>query len=232
MKLSIIIPVFNEEKTIGEVIEKIASMKLPLSKEIIAVSDGSTDGTDKILKRKKNIRFIKHEKNQGKGAAVRSGLEQATGDLIIIQDADLEYDPQNYEALLKPVLDDGADVVYGTRLKNYPLNFFGRRKTVLPLHLIANKALTMLTNFLYGGNLSDMETGHKLIKSKIIKKFSIESDRFDFEPEVTAKILKMRIPILEVPIKVVPRGYKQGKKIGWKDALWAVRALIKYRFGN
>lgn len=230
LKLSIIIPVFNEEKTIGQVLQKISQIKLPLSKEIIVVSDGSTDGTDSIVEKKKNIKFLRHKKNLGKGAAIRTGIKYATGDFIVIQDADLEYDPKNYTELIKPVTEDSASVVYGTRLKNYPLNFWGSRKTVLPLHLIANKGLTMLTNFLYGAALSDMETGHKLFRKDILKKISIEASRFDFEPEITVKILKLKIPIVEVPIKVKPRSYKEGKKIGWKDAVKAVWVLLKFKF--
>ena len=234
IKLSIIVPVFNEEKTIAELLQKIVDVKLPLGwqKEIIVVDDGSTDSSKSKVKSQKSklIKKFFHKQNLGKGAAVRTGIKHTTGDYIVIQDADLEYDPKNYTELLRPVIKSSALVVYGTRLKNYPLNFWGSSKTVLPLHLLANKSLTMLTNFLYGSRLSDMETGHKLFRKDILKKISIEANRFDFEPEITVKILKLKIPIVEVPIKVKPRSYKEGKKIGWKDALKAVWILFKFRF--
>lgn len=234
IKLSIIVPVFNEEKTIAELLRRIVDTKLPLGwqKEIIVVDDGSTDSSKSKVQSQKSklIKKIFHKRNSGKGAAVRTGIKHSTGDYIVIQDADLEYDPKNYTELIKPVTEDSASVVYGTRLKNYPLNFWGSRKTVLPIHLIANKSLTILTNLLYGSRLSDMETGHKLFRKDILKKISIEANRFDFEPEVTVKILKLKILIVEVPIKVKPRSYKEGKKIGWKDAFQAVWVLFKFRF--
>ncbi len=236
MKLSIIIPVYNEEKTINELLNKVYRIKLPtsLKKEIIVVDDGSTDNTKKVLSgfKIKNSKFkiLRHEKNKGKGAAIRTGIEKATGDLIIIQDADLEYDPVDYLRLLKPILEDKVEVVYGTRLANYPLKFFGKEKTVLPSHLIANKFLTFLTNLLYGSKLTDMETGYKIFKSTVLRKISIKSNGFDIEPEITAKILKLNIPIIEVPIVTKPRTYQEGKKIGWTDGLVAILTLIKYKF--
>ncbi|MFH1536118.1 MAG: glycosyltransferase family 2 protein [Patescibacteria group bacterium] len=234
MKLSIIIPVFNEKKTIREVIKKVSSVELSdkINKEIIIVDDGSTDGSVNLIKNImiKGVRKIFHEKNSGKGAAVRTGIEHSMGDLIIIQDADLEYDPNYYKKLLEPILEKNAQVVYGSRLMTYPLKIWGRNKTILPIHLIANKFLTLLTNLLYGGNITDMETGYKLFKREVLKNISINSNKFDFEAEVTAKILKREIPIIEVPISVKPRTYKDGKKIGWKDGFWAVWTLLKYKF--
>lgn len=234
LTLSILIPVYNEEKTIQELIDKVAQVKLPesIKKEIIIVSDGSSDGTDKILSglKLKGLKFLRHERNFGKGRAVRTGLKKATGDFIIIQDADLEYNPEDYSRLLKPILEDGVSVVYGSRLINYPLRFWGRNKTVMPFHLIANKSLTWLTNFLYGSNLTDMETCYKLFKKEIFQRITLSSTGFDIEPEITAKILKLKIPISEIPIKVKPRTYKEGKKIDFVDGFLAIWTLIKYRF--
>lgn len=231
-KLSIIIPVYNEERTIKKLLNKVARVKLPglIKKEIIVVSDGSTDATGRILSAEKNIKFLRHEKNKGKGAAVKTGLKYATGDLIIIQDADLEYNPSDYSKLLKPILEDKAGVVYGSRLINYPLKLWGKNKTVLPTHLIANKFLTFLTNILYKSRLTDMETGYKLFKREILQNISLKSSGFEFEPEITAKILKSGIPISEVPVKVTPRTYEEGKKIGLIDGFFAVWTLVKYRF--
>ncbi|MBI2196512.1 glycosyltransferase family 2 protein [Candidatus Daviesbacteria bacterium] len=232
MKLSIIIPVYNEEKTVAEVLRRIGEVELQnsLQKEIIIVSDGSTDHTNKILSRYKGIKFYKHSKNLGKGAALQTGFRNSTGDFLVIQDADLEYHPRDYARLLKPLIRNEADVVYGSRLMNYPLRLWGRRKTVLPLHLLANKFLTLFTNLFYHSNLTDMETGYKVFRKSVIDQLKIKSNKFDFEAEVTAKILKRKIPIVEVPIIVRPRTYKEGKKIGWKDGFSAIWTLIKYRF--
>ncbi len=240
MKLSIIIPVYNEERTINELLNTVKSIHLPknLEKEIIVVDDGSTDNTEKALSKFKlpfgdpnsKLKILKHEKNKGKGAAVRTGISHAVGELIVIQDADLEYNPANYSILLEPILQKKAEVVYGTRLVDYPLQFWGKGKTVLPFHLIANKFLTFLTNVLYGSHLTDMETGYKLFRTNTLKKISITANGFEFEPEVTLKLLKLKIPIVEVPIKVTPRTYKEGKKISWVDGVWAIWTLFKYRF--
>lgn len=234
MKLSIIIPVFNEEKTIEQTLDKVFSVKLmDIKKEVIVVDDGSKDNSKfKIQNSKffKHIKFINHKKNSGKGAAIKTGLKHATGDYVIIQDADSEYNPKFYTALLVPVLSKKAQVVYGSRLMVYPLKLWGEDKTVLPLHLLANHFLTMLTNLLYGSNVTDMETGYKLFKKEVLKDINLDSNKFDFEAEITVKILKKKIPIIEVPISVKPRTYKDGKKIGWKDGVDAIWTLIKYRF--
>ncbi len=235
MKLSIIIPIFNEEKTIQEVLKRVASVRLPfIEKEIVIVDDASTDGSKlKIQNSKlKNLKRIFHQKNMGKGAAIRSALKEITGDYIIIQDADLEYNPKYYPMLMEPILKDEASVVYGDRLSNYPLIFWGKGKSVLPVHLIANKLLTLLTNILYGGRLNDMETGYKIFKKDVLIGIELKSKKFDFEAEVTAKIMKKGIKILEVPIKVTPRTYEEGKKIGWRDGVAAIWSLIKYKFTN
>lgn len=233
MKASIIVPTYNEQKTISLILGKVLSSQLPkgIKKEIIVIDDGSSDGTVEVLKKyEKTIKLLKHNKNLGKGAAIKSGIKNSTGDIVIIQDADLEYDPIFLIQLLNPILSKKYKVVYGTRLKNYPLNFFGKNKTILPSHLIANRFLTAMTNFLYKGNLTDMETGYKLFDSKLLKSIKLNSERFDFEPEITAKILKKGIKILEIPIQVRPRSYKEGKKINWKDGLMAIWTLIKYKF--
>lgn len=232
MKLSIVIPVYNEEKTVEEIISRVKKVKLPpkLQREIIVVDDGSKDQSYKILKKIKGIKLFIHRKNMGKGAAVRTGMGKAVGSIIIIQDADLEYDPKDYPRLLKPILDGKFKVVYGTRLKNYPLKFFGTQKTPLITHYLGNKLLSFVTNILYGNGLSDMETCYKIFLSECIKEINLNSNRFEFEPEITAKILKKGYRIHEIPIKVKPRGYKEGKKITWKDGFIALWVLIKYRF--
>ncbi|MDD5147099.1 MAG: glycosyltransferase family 2 protein [Candidatus Daviesbacteria bacterium] len=234
MKLSIIVPIYNEEKTIQEVLQRIANIDLAaIKKEIIIVDDGSTDSSKfKVQSSKlfKKIKFIAHQKNLGKGAAIRTGIAHSTGDLVIIQDADLEYDPSYYMPLLRPIMQNKASVVYGTRLLTYPLRLWGKNKTVLPVHLIANKFLTLLTNILYRSRLTDMETGYKVFKSEVLKSINIDSNRFDFEAEITVKLLKKKVPITEVPISVKPRTYKEGKKIGLIDGFIAIWTLIKYRF--
>lgn len=236
MKLSVIIPVFNEEKTIKEIIKRVLSVKLPqkIGKEIIVIDDSSTDQTAHNIKEMKNsdLKYFRNEKNLGKGASVRKGIKEATGDLIIIQDADLEYNPDDYNKLLQPVLGNSSKVVYGTRFINYPFKLWGRGKTILPLHYIGNKFLTFLTNLLYGSELTDMETCYKLFRTDVLKKLDLKSSRFEIEPEMTIKVLKKGIVITEVPISVKPRTHQEGKKISWKDGLRALWVLIKYKFSN
>ncbi len=225
MKLSVIIPVYNEVGNIEEILKRVKAAKK--ASEIIVVDDGSHDGTRDILKNmdgKDKVRVILHEKNQGKGAAVRTGLDAASGEIMLIQDADLEYDPRDYGILLQP-LDEGiADVVYGSRFLGGP------RRATMYWHMIANKLLTFMTNILYDTILSDMETGYKVFRRKVVEGMKIRARRFDFEPEFTAKVLKRHYRIYEVPISFNPRDYAQGKKIKMKDAFEAVWTLLKYRF--
>lgn len=200
---------------------------MKLADEIIIVDDGSTDGTRSLLAEmdgKGNVHVILHEKNQGKGAAVRTGISAATGDVLIIQDADLEYDPREYPNLLKPILEGVADVVYGSRFLGAP------HRAILFWNMVANHILTFMTNILYNTILTDMETGYKVFKREVVAEIKIHAKRFDFEPEFTAKILKKKVRIYEVPITFNPRDYNEGKKIKMQDAFEAVWTLLKYRF--
>lgn len=225
MKLSVIIPVYNEVESIETILKRVQDTKL--AHEIVVVDDGSKDGTRDLLPKldgKKGVRVILHEKNQGKGAAVRTGMSAATGDVLLIQDADLEYDPRDYPELLKPIQEGLADVVYGSR-------FLGRAHRVTMFwHMVANKMLTFFTNILYDTILTDMETGYKVFRKEVINGMTIHANSFNFEPEFTAKILKRKYRIFEVPITFNPRDYSQGKKIKLHDAFEAIWALIKYRF--
>ena len=235
MILSIIIPVFNEEKTISEIVAKVSNVKLPhkLTREVIVVDDASNDTTTLALRgasKTFNLKVFKHTTNKGKGAAIRTGIKKSKGEIILIQDADLEYDPNDYPRLIKPILEGKSDVVYGTRLKNYPIKIFGRKHTPFLTHFLGNKFLSLATRILYGSKITDMETCYKVFKKEVIKNIEIKSDRFEFEPEITAKILKAGHSIYEVPIKVTPRGYDEGKKITWKDGFLAFWTLVKYRF--
>jgi len=226
MKLSIIIPVYNERKTIREILEKVKGVTIgDIEKEIIVVDDLSTDGSRDILKdeEKRGIRVFYHEKNKGKGAAIRTALGHITGDFVLIQDADLEYDPDDYMKLLTPVLEGKADVVYGSR-------FTGERKDMLFWHWFGNKFLTLITNILYNTTLSDMETCYKLFKVEVLAGIRIRSNRFNFEPEITAKVLKRGIRIYEIPISYRGRKFNEGKKITWRDGFSALWTLLKYRF--
>jgi len=225
MKLSVIIPVYNEVESIETIIQRVRATNLV--HEIVLVDDGSKDGTRDILKKlegQKDLHIILHEKNQGKGAAVRTGMFSAKGDILLIQDADLEYDPRDYPELLKPIEEGLADVVYGSR-------FLGKAHRVTMFwHMVANKSLTLMTNILYNTILTDMETGYKVFRKEVIQGMTIRANSFNFEPEFTAKILKRNYRIFEVPITFNPRDYSQGKKIKLHDAFEAVWALLKYRF--
>jgi glycosyltransferase involved in cell wall biosynthesis len=226
-KLSVIVPVFNERSTVAEVLRRIRAVRLPgdLEVEVVVVDDGSSDGTDKVLAAlgDSTVRIINHQVNRGKGAAIRTGLSAIRGDLVLVQDADLEYDPADWAKLLEPVLRGKARVVYGSR-------FTGERKNMMPLHWIGNRFLSLVTNVLYSSTLSDMETCYKLFDRRVLEGITIESDRFDFEPEITAKMLRRGIRIYEVPISYAGREMDEGKKITWRDGVGALRALVKYRF--
>lgn len=244
MKLSIIMPVYNEQATLGEIVNRVRTVDLTvdrdgtnqllqgpivLEREVVIVDDGSTDGTREILNRLReekapDVRVIYHEKNGGKGAALRTGFENATGDILIIQDADLEYDPRDYVKLLEPLLEGRAAVIYGSR-------FMGGPRAAMSLsHTLGNKFLTILTNVFFGTTLSDMETCYKCFRRDVISNMPLRSRRFEIEPELTAKILKRGYTIFEVPISYNGRDFHEGKKISWQDGFTAVRTLLKYRF--
>lgn len=227
MKLSVIIPVFNEEKTIEKIVDLVLAEKTP--KEIIIIDDGSTDKTWKIIQKfKSKVKIFKQAKNMGKGAAVRRGIKNATGNVLVIQDADLEYDPADYKRLLEPIVAGKTEVVFGSRLKDLKFRISGKSKTPLPLHYLTNRFLSFLTNVFYGSCLTDMETCYKMMTEKVYKNLNLVSNRFEIEPEITVKILKKGFKILEVPIRTRPRTYKEGKKIKAEDAAWAVLALVRY----
>ncbi len=233
MKLSIIIPVFNEEKTIAEIIRRVAEFSIPdVEKEIIVVDDGSTDATASEIRNSKfEIRNFRHDKNMGKGAAVQTGIREAKGEYIIIQDADLEYDPKYIESLLQPIINGQAKVVYGTRLKRLPNFAKDERTPQFFLHYLGNKFLSLITSLLYGQWITDMETCYKLFPREMVNNLNLKARGFDFEAEITAKLLKAGAKIWEVPIVTNPRGYDEGKKLNtFRDGLIALWTLFKYRF--
>jgi len=226
-KLSVIVPVYNERNTLPEIVRRMRAVELPdgIDREIIVVDDGSTDGTREVLKQlgDSTVRVIMHEHNKGKGAALRTAFQHVTGDYVLVQDADLEYDPQDWPKLVNPVLAGKASVVYGSR-------FTGERRNMLFLHWIGNRFLSLTTNILYNTTLSDMETCYKLIDNALLADMPLYADRFDIEPELTAKLLKRGARIYEVPISYAGREFDEGKKITWKDGFAALWTLVKYRF--
>ncbi len=226
MSLTFLLPVFNERATVEQILQQVRDTGL--ADRIIVVDDASTDGTRELLEeiaaRDSRLALHLHDRNRGKGAALRTGFSKVETDLVLVQDADLEYDPRDVPALLVPIDENKADVVYGSR-------FLGAsRRPTMFWHMVANKLLTLMTNVLYNTILTDMETGYKLFRREVIQSFTIRSNRFDFEPEITAKLLKKKVRIFEVPITFNPREYSEGKKIGLKDAFAAVWALLKFRF--
>jgi len=226
MQISVVIPVYNEVSTIREIVVRVQAVDL--DKEIIIVDDGSTDGTreqlQKIALSQENIKVFYHDRNQGKGAALRTGFEGATGDIVIIQDADLEYDPREYPVLLEPILDGRADIVYGSRFLGGP------HRVLFFWHYLGNKFLTLLSNALTNLNLTDMETCYKVFRREVLNDIQLKSNRFGFEPEFTAKIAKKGFRIYETSISYSGRTYAEGKKIGWKDGVKAIFAIIWFRF--
>jgi glycosyltransferase involved in cell wall biosynthesis len=226
MSLTFLLPVFNERATVEQILQNVEDSGL--ADRIIIVDDASTDGTRELLQeiaaRNPQVELHLHDRNQGKGAALRTGFGEVETDLVLVQDADLEYDPRDVPGLLVPLEENKADVVYGSR-------FLGAaRRPTMFWHMVANKMLTLMTNVLYNSILTDMETGYKLFRREVIQGITIRSNRFDFEPEITAKLLKRKVRIFEVPITFNPREYSEGKKIGFSDAFAAVWALLKFRF--
>jgi glycosyltransferase involved in cell wall biosynthesis len=228
MLLSIVIPVYNEKNTVLDIIKKIDSLPTRLNRELIIVDDGSTDGTREILKSLENrndVKLIYKESNSGKGDSLKVGFKNSKGDYVIVQDADLEYEPEDYFKLLEAI--DGKDntIIYGSR-------FMGHYEEMSPLHYYGNKFLTSITNILYGVELSDMETCYKLFPGSFIRSLNLKANRFDFEPEITAKVLKSGYKIIEVPIRYYGRKHSEGKKITWKDGFNAIYSLVKYKFND
>lgn len=226
-KISIVVPVYNEINTIDKILEKLENTDFcSLEKEIILVDDMSTDGSREKLQNLENkYKVFYHDVNRGKGAAIRTAMQNISGDIMVIQDADLEYDPKDYKDLIQLIIDDKADVVYGSRLTGAKPS-----RSFMFTHWLGNKVLTLTTNILYGATLTDMETCYKAFRSSFLEGISIKSDRFDFEPEITAKVLKKRARLYELPISYYGREYSEGKKITWKDGIHALVALVKFRF--
>jgi glycosyltransferase involved in cell wall biosynthesis len=227
--LSIVIPVYNEAATIAELVRRVSKASIGLRKELVVVDDASTDRTRAILEELRGtwpeeMKIVAHEVNRGKGAAIRTGLAHVTGDIVLIQDGDLEYDPRDYPLLLEPILEDQADVVFGNRFHGGP------HRVLYFWHYAANRVLTFLTNVLTGLNVNDMEVGYKVFRRQVLDRIQLKSDRFGFEPEVTVKVAKLRCRVYEVPIRYYGRTYEEGKKITWRDGVAALVHIVRYRF--
>lgn len=231
MKLSIVIPVYNEAATISEIVDLVRAVDVGMDKEILLVDDCSRDGTRDVLQKmaaaQADLKVLFHEVNQGKGAALRTGFSAATGDIVLIQDADLEYDPREYPRLLQPILGGHADVVFGSRFLGG-----GPHRVVYFWHYLGNKLLTTLSNMTTNLNLTDMEVCYKVFKREVIQSIPLKENRFGFEVEITAKVARRKLKIYEVPISYYGRDYSEGKKIGWKDGFSALRCIVKYMFAD
>jgi glycosyltransferase involved in cell wall biosynthesis len=224
--LSVVVPVYNERTTVVEILRRMRQVDLPVDLEIVVVDDGSNDGTEKVLGALEDstVRVIHHTSNQGKGAAIRTGLEHARGDLLLIQDADLEYDPDDVPRLVRPILDGYADVVYGSRLKGG-----APQRAFMFWHLVGNRFLSLLASVLYDTPLSDIETGYKAFRTETLRSLRLREDGFGVEPEITAQVCRRRLRIYELPISYYGRGYADGKKITWRHGIEAVRVLFEQR---
>src|SRR5262245_47853005 len=224
--LSVVMPVYNEARTIAAVIERVLKAPVDMPKQVIVVDDASTDGTRRLPENRTSgeIQVVLHPMNRGKGAAIRTGIAEARGEIVLIQDADLEYDPRDYPLLLEPILEDQADVVFGNRFHGGP------HRVLYFWHYAANRMLTFVTNVLTGLNLSDMEVGYKVFRAEVLRRISLKSDRFGFEPEITIKVARLGVRIYEVPIRYYGRTYAEGKKITWRDGVAAIGHIIRHRF--